>query len=79
MMIAMINLGMRNLSFTWETVDSQVSHEVIMSEKGVCINKNGFGKKYQAVIKLALVPGPQMLIHASFQGGETLGEGQWSL
>lgn len=79
MMTAMMDLGMRNLSFTWETVDSQVSHEVIMSEKRICINKNGFGKKCQAVIKYVLVLEPQMLIHASFQGGETLGEGQQSL
>lgn len=45
MMIVMIALGMRSMRFTWETVDSQVAREVIMSEKEFVSIKMDLGGK----------------------------------
>lgn len=45
MMMVMMDLGMRNMGFTWETVDSQVAHEVIMSEKEFVSVKMDLEKK----------------------------------
>lgn len=41
----MTDLGMRNMRFTWETVDSQVALEVIMSEKEFVSIKMDLDKK----------------------------------
>lgn len=45
MMMVMMDLDMRNMGFTWERVDSQVAHEVIMSEKEFVSIKMDLGKK----------------------------------